>query len=168
MKLRRSWTRIRDPWISKNKLVRFLPSGPVGPSWRIGPARIPGVIVSYAGMLGALCAGTALRIGQAGPEEMTTMFTRWVSTAVVLVIFSGVGYSGTSEYNHGGRDMYGNTPEQNEADRLRGAREKDRFARENKSGEKAENDDGMYALIPGAALLTALALGGAVVARRWS
>jgi hypothetical protein len=95
------------------------------------------------------------------------MFRRMYSTVAVLVLLSGVGFAGPSEYNGAGRDMYGNTPEQNESDRLRGAREKDLFALDKTSREKAENANGWYSLIPGAAILTAVALGGAVVARRW-
>jgi hypothetical protein len=97
-----------------------------------------------------------------GPREMMTMARRFIYTAVALVIFSGLGRAGTPEYNNAGRDMYGNTVEQNDAIRLRGTEEKARFAHDTNATEKAENLERLRSLIPGAVLLTVFALGGAV------
>ena len=93
------------------------------------------------------------------------MFRRLFTTAAVLVIFSGFGHAAPPEYNHIGRDMYGNTVEQNEAIRLRGTQEKARFAQETSSSENAEFDAGLRSLIPGAVLLAVLALTVAVIYR---
>jgi len=93
------------------------------------------------------------------------MTRRFVHTAAALVIFSGFGHAQTHEYNNVGRDMYGNTVEQNDAIRLRGTEEKARFARETTSLESTENDARLRSLIPGAVFLTILAVAGAVVYR---
>jgi hypothetical protein len=93
------------------------------------------------------------------------MIRRIFTTAAVLVIFAGFGHAAPPEYNAVGRDMYGNTVEQNDAIRLRGTQEKARFAQETSSAESAENIARLRSLIPGAVLLTVLALFGAVVYR---
>ncbi len=93
------------------------------------------------------------------------MTRRFFCTAAALVVFSSFGHAQTHEYNSAGRDMYGNTVEQNEAMRLRGTEEKARFDRETTSVENAENDARLRSLIPGGVFLTILAIAGAVVYR---
>src|SRR5258708_1648809 len=104
----------------------------------------------------------AHRSDPVSPREMTTMVRRFIYTAVALGIISGLGRAETPEYNPAGRDMYGNTVEQNEAIRLRGTEEKARFAREATVTQKAEDMARLRSLIPGAAFLTVLAVGGAL------
>ena len=94
------------------------------------------------------------------------MFGRLLLVAALLTIPCGVGHALPPEYNKDGRDRDGNTAEQNEAMRLRGSREKELFARENSSREKAESRERLVALIPGGVFLTIVAVAGVVAVRR--
>jgi hypothetical protein len=97
---------------------------------------------------------------------MTTMFRRLLYTVAVLALLSDFGNARPAEYNTVGRDMYGNTVEQNEAVRLRGAREKTLFAQAKTSREETENSARLYSLIPGVALLAVVALIGVVLCQK--
>jgi len=99
-------------------------------------------------------------------KGMTMTFRRFLPMAVVLALLFGVGQALPAEYNTAGRDMYGNTAEQNEAMRSRGAVEKALFAREETSREKAENKAFVHSLIPGAIVLIGIVVVGVVVIRR--
>ena len=101
-----------------------------------------------------------------GPKELTMLARRIVTTtAALLVIFASLGYAASPEYNSVGRDMYGNTVEQNEAMQLRGVQEKTRFAQERSSTEIAVRTPRVRSLIPVAVVLTVLALAGTVIYR---
>lgn len=94
------------------------------------------------------------------------VFGRLLFTAAMLAMLSDVGHARADEYNTQGRDMYGNTADQNEAIRLRGAQEKARFAQEKTSRETVENTAWFYSVIPGAALLVVFVAVAGVVLRR--
>jgi hypothetical protein len=93
------------------------------------------------------------------------MLRKLLYTSAAVVLFAGLGHAVPPEYNAAGRDMYGNTVEQNEAIRARGAAEKARLAQDKTREDRAETYERLRSLIPGAVILTVLALAGAVVLR---